>query len=251
MKSATILSLSELTIKFYTSVGGAFSKTRQAPWTGWQNILITILPELNKLSKINILDVGCGNGRFCTFIHKSIGNSFYYTGIDSNDQLLQQTKAVLDKSNTSGKTIKLNIIESLLANNLSDTTKATAYTIVSCFGVFHHVPSQELRIKLLQFLEQSTVRNGFVIISLWQFAKLERYANKFLDPQKFGIDAAQLEVGDYLLGWDTVNVARYCHSFSQIDIAELIAATNLQLIQQFTADGKEGRSNIYLVFQKN
>ncbi len=252
MHSETITKLRTLTDDFYTKVSSSFSQTRQAPWPGWKEFAQRYAAELTKIKDLTVLDVGCGNGRFCTFIYESITQNFAYFGIDSNDALLQQTKVVLQEKNVSGEVVAVNLITELLADTFAQKLNQRNYTLLSCFGVFHHIPTQELRIRLLQSLTTLLSQEGCLIISLWRFAEFERYAQKTVDPARFGIEAAELEPGDYLLGWDTEPVARYCHSFSTTDIKELIdAVPELKLVAQYTADGKEGSANTYLVFQKN
>lgn len=67
----------------------------------------------------------------------------------------------------------------------------------------------------------------------------------------FAIDFTQFEAGDYLLGWQNDTAAfRYCHSFSDEEIETLILSVGdrAHLIDRFTADGKAGNLNEYLVF---
>ena len=58
---------------------------------------------------------------------------------------------------------------------------------------------------------------------------------------------------DYLLGWqDTRSSFRYCHSFSEDDVDRLAerAIGQARLLARYRADGKNGRSNEYLVFRR-
>jgi hypothetical protein len=65
-----------------------------------------------------------------------------------------------------------------------------------------------------------------------------------------GLDAAQLERGDYLLSWqDRQDVFRYCHSFTQAEVAALAdeAGLGARIADAFEADGRTGNLNAYLV----
>jgi hypothetical protein len=58
--------------------------------------------------------------------------------------------------------------------------------------------------------------------------------------------------GDYLLGWQgRTDVARYCHSFLEDEIDELVlhASQATQEVARFSADGKSGELNRYSVLR--
>jgi tRNA (uracil-5-)-methyltransferase TRM9 len=250
METAIIKKLDNLTQAFYKQTAKAFSQTRQSPWPGWERALEIIKPHLPS-GTITVLDLACGNGRFYTFLSKSIPNSLDYTGIDGNYELLQEINTLTLVGKSTKTTMQRNIISELLANNFLNTIYREEYNLVGCFGLFHHIPSQDLRISLIKDMTASLKNDGIMIISFWQFAEFERLKNKQLDSNNFGISPDQLEPGDYLLGWDTnTEIARYCHSFTSEEIAELAEASQLKILSQFEADGKEGRVNSYLVLQK-
>ncbi len=252
MHTQTILALNKLNEQFYRQVGKSFSQTRQAPWQGWIQLIEQFGTQWKTTNDLKILDVGAGNGRFCTFMYESVGNNFTYLGLDADALLLQHAKAVIEKLSVSGSVSQFDFIQALLSETPAKLLPTDSFTIVSCFGVFHHLPSQQLRRKALQELAKLVAEKGFLLISLWRFAEFKRYTEKSIRPDVFKIDSTQLEQGDYLLGWDTAPVARYCHSFSQEDIDDLKQATQtLQVVAQFNADSKEGSANTYLVFQKN
>lgn len=251
MKVNTIQTLINLTNNFYNTVGSDFSKTRQSPWHGWETILEKIGTELLTKKKLTVLDIGCGNGRFCTFLSKSIDNTFNYTGIDSNEVLLQDAKTALQSNKVSGRLLKIDLIKALVDESFDFQVNTSKYDVVSCFGVLHHVPSTKLRLKLISKLSELVTKGGYLVLSLWQFAELRRYQLKLLAPTKFGIKANDLEASDYLLGWgDRRDVARYCHSFTETEITNIIKNSKLHLVDRFAADGKEGSANAYLVLQK-
>ena len=93
------------------------------------------------------------------------------------------------------KVKEVDIIESLLNDNLN----LKPYDVAVCFGVMHHIPTQELREKLLKELSKSKI----AIVSFWQFEKDERIFNKakkttLLAKEKLGLQ--NLEENDYFLG---------------------------------------------------
>lgn len=62
-----------------------------------------------------------------------------------------------------------------------------------------------------------------------------------------------LEAGDYLLGWKNLpGQYRYCHHFSDEEIERIIAklVPHANAIASFTADGKTGSLNRYVIFER-
>jgi 2-polyprenyl-3-methyl-5-hydroxy-6-metoxy-1,4-benzoquinol methylase len=248
MDSATQKKLYDITQDFYTKIADDFSQTRQAPWKGWTQLLTELRFPEEKQKDLRVLDVGCGNGRFALFL-KNNSISFKYTGVDSNENLLSHAKVSLDEQGIPAQLIHQDIFFSAFSSQFT-VEHECAFNIVSCFGVLHHLPGSENRQRFIQDLTNLVETGGYLLISLWQFAKLERYQQKTIDPSTVGIMPNELEAGDYLLGWDATNAVRYCHSFSEEEITELIESSGMKLVTRFYADGKEGNANTYLVLQK-
>lgn len=134
-----------------------------------------------------------------------------------------------------------------------------------CFGFMHHVPLPEWQQALMRHLVAMTKSRGFVAISFWRFmdnAKLAEKACKttsqgLVDLKgRLGISAEDLNEGDYLLGWRNTpgnqpGAYRYCHSFSDGEIAALIDSVSAQAdcVARFRADGADKRLNDYVVLR--
>lgn len=108
----------------------------------------------------------------------------------------------------------------------------------------HHIPTAELRIKLLKELTKSKV----AIVSFWQFEKDTRIFNKAQETTKLAQDKLgfqNLEAGDYFLGWkDRDDVFRFCHNFTNDEVDAI--ASKFNVIDSFTAD----KLNKYIVLSK-
>ena len=78
MDHKTVQSLNEINAQFYASIGKYFDETRQQYWQGWDQVLDHTFPTPRPLS---VLDIGCGNGRFSSFLANK-GYEIAYTGID-------------------------------------------------------------------------------------------------------------------------------------------------------------------------
>ena len=209
--------INSTTSEFYKTVSESFSNTRQHEWEGWEKCL-EYFKDGDK-----VLDLGCGNRRFTKFLEKNNLD----VEVDNYDNFAWDDEVK-----------QVDIIDSLLKDNLN----LDSYDVAVCFGVMHHIPTTELREKLLKELTKSKV----AIVSFWQFEKDERIFNKAkkttkLVQEKLGLK--NLEAGDYFLGWqDRSDVFRFCHNFSEKETHNY--KNKFSVIDSFNAD----KSNKYLVF---
>ncbi len=57
---------------------------------------------------------------------------------------------------------------------------------------------------------------------------------------------SEVDKGDYLLDWRSGgNGLRYVHHFDQKELDELARASNFQIVDMFSSDGKEGNLGLY------
>ena len=220
----------------------------------------------------NIRDIGCGNKRFMRFVQEKLPKQFEamsiippadalfmnFENIDSCIELMLAVSCSSDVNENQDTSVRQDIIESLI-NGVPIGRPDEFKAHLSCsFGVFHHIPTMELRKKFLYEIAQGCEKNGVIAISLWQFMNDERLARKAMDftfraAQMLDIAPENLDQGDYFLGWkDSDTAVRYCHHFSHEDINELsdyAKSIGLDIIGSFEADGKSGRLNRYLIFQ--
>lgn len=240
--------LNQLNTDFYKTTATDFDDSRQYFWQGWDKIP----PLLDSFQDIRVADIGCGNGRFGQFlIEKCSQIKISYTGIDSNKKLLE-----FAQKNLQGKIPALHlhnhdVVQSMLNNNdfLSDQT----FQLITSFGVFHHIPSFELRLKLLKYLLSKLDKKGILIISLWQFMEFKRFQKKVLKNDiNLNFRLIDLEPNDFILDWQRGEQAlRYCHYISEDEQEKLIENSGSNLLKQFRSDGKEGNVNQYLVLTNN
>lgn len=239
MKQAIIDTLLSLNKQFYETVEFEFDGTRKKPWDGWYKLL----PQVWQLSTAStILDLGCGNGRFGEFLLHYMDMATYI-GIDQNETLLKIAKNKIP----SGQFFALDITD----NQSLKSVEAKA-DIISLIAVLHHIPSFHSRATLLKTCSQKLRKGGLIIFTAWQFLSIEQLKNRVVD---WGvvqeIDQGDLETHDYLIDWQRGQHAlRYCHLITAKEIEELTGPLQLTKVAQFFADGKDGKSNIYVVLQK-
>lgn len=248
MDAQTIHILNQLTTDFYARCTDSFSATRERPWDGWKRLLDVLAPTLARPCA-SVLDIGCGNLRFEEFLSERSSANLSFWCVDNCPQLLPSSANVRFQ--------ELDIVSNLEENTLVERLNAPASDIVCSLGLFHHVPSEALRLRLLDTMLDKASHGGLVIVSLWQFEKDARLFEKARATTRAALEAhpsLQLEEHDWLLGWQHDDRAlRYCHSFSDEEIEGLVehAKARARLVDSFLADGKSGELNRYLVFEKS
>jgi hypothetical protein len=98
---------------------------------------------------------------------------------------------------------------------------------------------------------------GILAISIWQFARFERFRKKVIPWADFAkqtgisVEPSELEPGDTILSWGAGRAAyRYCHFMSAEEASELVDSLPLDLHETFTADGATGNLNQYYLMRK-
>jgi SAM-dependent methyltransferase len=228
-----VAALINLTNDFYNKIGLEFDKTRQTPWKGWDIIIDKILADDGATRGFSVLDIGCGNGRFLDYLEtRSNFKLKSYLGVDSNEFLLTKTKG-----------------EFLKGDFISDVDSIPGkFDIVCAFGLTHHVPSTELRMKWFKEVSEKVNDNGYFVFSNWRIDLLDDFKAKVL---KSDLD---LEENDYILGWNDSDAKRYVHIYKEAemkDIADLLSQKGFEKFCAFFADGRNDKLNEYYVFKKS
>ena len=215
--------LMQLTADFYRFHADSFDESRTGAWHSWEAVLAEIEPFTD------ILDLGCGNGRFAAFLDEHAAG-FRYSCIDAERSFIAAARA----------RYPAHTFDVGQLTDIDDT-----YDAIVSFGVFHHVPGFAQRAELLQQLAKALRNNGRLALSLWQPRLLDNFDKKAA-PQK--IDG--LEPDDHLLGWkgDFEHV-RYCHHFDDDEIHRLIESSPLRLVRQFQGTTND-KTNRYVILEK-
>lgn len=248
MDANTIHILNQLTTDFYARCASSFSATRSHAWTGWERIGRHI-ECLRGDTPVRLLDMGCGNLRFERFLEGQRIAPCEIWAVDDCPELAADQLDVHFQ--------ELDIISSLCRNMLLEDLEAPDCDLVCAFGLFHHVPDETLRTRLLETLIDKTKPNGCIAISLWQFEKDERMREKARIATAKALElhpSIGLDEHDWLLDWQRQeDVFRYCHSFTEEEADELArsVADKAELVDRFHADGKSDELNLYLVFRES
>lgn len=167
--------------KVYNAIAGHFSNTRTLLWDD-----ILSLKSFAKAGD-HILDLGCGNGRLYQMFAdlstcpEDSGTEFCridYTGLDQSDGLLGKAKEKFPEANF----VVGNMAEPLPFENHQ-------FDLIYCIAAFHHLPTEEIRIAVLQEMKRILKPGGKVIMTNWNAES--NWAKK------------KVETGDWRLGEDS------------------------------------------------
>lgn len=293
MNEELALKLCDLNNRFYSSQARSFSDTRHARWVGWERCLKEAL-SIGDRASLTVLDVACGNLRFEEFLVRRLQDvSLRVVAFDVCDDLVpeecagekirkHQTEIVpqlassgyvgvdyvhcdVMKALSGSSSDRKSILDAPYLLGAIEKEKDRGYADLGVtFGFMHHVPLQEWRIELLNYLIDGVKSGGFVCVSLWRFMDSSSLAKKAQNSHKQALeffcnqgvmdqnDIEELDEGDYFVGWrNTPGVFRYCHSFSdeQIDDLLLRAEERVDCVARFRADGRTNDLNEYLVLR--
>lgn len=226
------MDLNKLNRQFYLKTQVYFNTSRQSPWPGWQKLLPYLRGDSSQVLKV--LDLGCGNGRFGKFLteHKTID----YTGIDNNQYLLDRCRKALPQA----KLIKQDILKPWAIKEKFD--------LIVLFGVLHHIPGFNNRLKILRWAKKLLLKNGCLIFSLWQLDKTRRLTRKIVPWPAF---LKQLEPNDLIIDWKSGPTAyRFCHIVDEKELKRLLEKLKMIQKQNFFSDGEAGKGNRYLILRK-
>ena len=273
MKQESIEQLIALNNEFYMQSAPSFSATRHNSWPGWERLVDCIWEYFAGSSteatppmttgerkhagplQLAVLDLACGNMRFERYLEQKLPNfAFNFHTVDSC------TEFAWENVESPLTFTQFDLIQSLSAAKQSEAAEAlqgkTPCQLVVSFAFMHHIPSEKLRLRFLCQLLDAVAPGGLACVSLWRFAEEESMAAKAQDSTAEALRTLKsddLEPGDYLLGWQNKAQSwRYCHSFTNQEIENLIHCANAQaqLLDRYESDGRNGRMNCYLIFQK-
>ncbi|MEI6728814.1 MAG: class I SAM-dependent methyltransferase [bacterium] len=263
MNSQTANKLNQINQNFYQKIAAEFDSSRHYHWPGWEVLWDKIskekLPSIkaeSNAAELKILDLGCGNARFYDFVEQKLPDkNFKYYGLDFSSSLLEIAKNNHSQAN-------FHILEAdIFDDNWLSKINANQFDLIVLFGVMHHISSPEKRQQLFQSINNLLSNTGKFVYTTWQFLSSPRLASKVVDAttiegqsifNELSLKSKDLNQGDYILDWNKGQKAyRYGHIYTQEEIQDLTKNANLNILETFTADGKEGNVNQYYIAQKS
>ncbi len=226
MKEKTKIKLEDIVRNSYSQIAQEFSLSREKE----------IWPKLKEMADLvenntKVLDLGCGNGRLLKAFK---GREIDYLGCDQEKKLIN----IAQKNWPSNK---------FIVSSFNDILNEQ-FNYIFLIAVFHHIPSKERRLEVLNNLKMNLKNKGKIIISVWNLRKtrpklvLKTYfKHLFKEP---------LEFGDVLFPWRKNHgselITRYYHAFSKKELKKLAKKAGFKIEKI-----EEDKFNIWLVLSKN
>ncbi|MFZ4632082.1 MAG: class I SAM-dependent methyltransferase [Patescibacteria group bacterium] len=188
----------------------------------------------------NVLDVACGNGRLIEALKNKKIN---YLGVDNSFNLIELAKKNYpDYKFMIGDMLNLEKIE----NNEFD--------FIFCLAALQHIPSKDLRVKVLRDMAAKLNSNGKLIISnwnLWSHKKyrpllIKSYLLKLIGKNKLDFNDLVFPSKFYLASQNKREASdRYYHAHTKAELKKIANLANLKILEL-----KKDRYNLWLVLKK-
>jgi len=245
MKPDTAALLLALNLSFYQSFGPAFAKTRLRIQPGVRRVLDAWVPPAGRW-----LDLGCGSGALGVEWARS-GRQGLYLGIDSSAALLAEARRETQGLSTLG--LELRYEQGDLAGAWAPEG---LFDGALCFAALHHLPGDDLRLRVLRQVRALLPEGGLFIHSNWQFQHSPKLMARVQPWETIGLTDADVQEGDTLLDWRYAlpgqpeqTGLRYVHRFTPEELAHLAALTGFEVVETYESDGQGGRLGHYEVWR--
>jgi ubiquinone/menaquinone biosynthesis C-methylase UbiE len=198
----------EYVMDVYNQIASSFDNTRgKNYWATVSNFIQNI-----KDAQLNILDLGCGNGKYIPLFKPS--HKVY--ALDNSEELLKIVNQRYPHIQTSNSDVTNTGFES------------NSFDHVISVAVIHHLNTLERRIQMIQEIYRILKINGTGLISAWATTAL---TNKFISFNSFNsfnsLNNNSQSQSDYLVPWDN-QFNRFYHLFSSNEFEELIEKAGLE-----------------------
>ena len=199
---------------------------------------IRALGEYTK-SGDRVLDLGCANGRLFEVVKNK---NAIFLGVDVSEKLIGIAKEKYPEAKFQ------------VASGLNLPFSENHFDKVYSISVIHHIPSEELRLRYLKEANRVLKPGGLLILRVWDFWRRKEGVRLFL---KYAflklIGRSKLDFGDVFLPWKNsrggIAAQRYFHCFTKKELENLIRKAGFK-IKKIWREGKDPRTNIYLVVEK-
>jgi len=241
MDLKTCALLADLNRAFYATFAGDFARTRRG-WPPGFDLILSYLPP-----GANVLDLGCGNGRFLAFL-AARGWHGSYLGVDNDPQLLSFAQETARRSpGVEAALMEADLMDAVWMGSLAGRHPDR----IVCLAVLHHIPGRSNRERFVAGCAALLPPGGLLLLSTWQFLSADRLRARIVPWAIVGLGSGDVEPGDYLLAWGKGAAGhRYCASIDQRELCTLASEAGLTATEAFYADGKEGNLNLYGIFVK-
>lgn len=222
----------------YNSIAPHFSQTRSKLWEDFAYFT----PYLRDSQFV--LDLGCGNGRLLEMLKNK---DIRYIGIDNSKELLEEAR-----KKYANRDISITFKEGD-AMNLSGYEND--FDVIFFIAAFHHIPSAELRQKVMDNIASSLKPGGVLIMTNWNLFQ-KRYRpivvsymlSRLFSPSKSieGMVMKDLNVRDVFIPWKSGEKVynRYVHAYTLQELRDYVESSGLAIKELLYA--KRGKKATFL-----
>lgn len=235
MKEELVKKILKDTEDGYDLICEKFSQTRNRFWKG--------LGFISKFAKknSNVLDFGCGNGRLVEiFIDKDIK----YVGVDVSEGLIN-----LAKKNVAGLRKSRDIQFLKIEPEFKKLPfPSDFFDSIYSIAVFHHLPSDKLRLSVASELYRLVKKDGFLIITVWDLWQSRYWKNVFKNWKDRLFGKSELDVNDCYISFKDNSgqvFNRFHHAFTKHSLRKLFKKSGFEIVMCKKIDG-----NIVLIGKK-
>ena len=242
MREEAINLLTNLNRTFYDELAEAFAASRGVGEPGLEHVLAQMQPCAR------VLDLGCGQGRVVAMLPAGCE----YVGVDFSTEML----AIAERSANIETVESLSIKPCFITGDLLDpewpaSLPSGYYDWVILRAVLHHIPGMENRQAVVTRASRYLAPRGRLLIANWQFLEIERLRRRLLPWDVIGLQADDVESGDYLLDWQREGYGiRYVHLIDEDETISLATDAGLTIETLFRADGHNNNLTLYAVLRK-
>lgn len=196
----------------YDNFAHTFSESRKNhPWPE----LNCIIEDMKRQGFSNVLDIGCGNGRFLEEADKAELHIEHYLWIDSSTGMIAEARKLHREYH-----FEVAPMESL---SNCQTVKLSNYDAIIFLASFHHLESREERLTVLEDIKLFLKPGGRVYMTNWNLRDQSRYQKSHQGNGDYDI-----KIGEF---------SRYYHGFTVEELNELFDTTWWNVVENKIFEG--------------
>jgi len=222
----------------YNTMSGQFARVRVKAWEEMRFLFDDYVK-----GKERILDLGCGNGRFYEMLE---GKDIEYIGVDVSKELIDIAKNKFPGVDFRvGDAINLPFIDEY-------------FDKVYSIALLHHIPSKEIRLRVLAEAKRVLKKNGLLILTVWNLWEKKFTRDLIFQQTKAKVlGKSKLDFKDILMKWEGVDDC-YFHCFTERELKKLVKRAGFSIIKsgeilvgtKSKKTKKLPTSNLFVVAQK-
>lgn len=200
--------------KFYDANASKYHRTRQKHRADSQYIINEINNSESK--KVRILELGCGAGRFASYLNENCKKKFNYIWVDLSSKLLEHAKSDNPKMKFECSDMSIFVTK--------QDQESRDYIILT--ASFQHIPNYHERLFLMKNFYKMLNYNGKVIMLNWALS--DWFVNKYLKQVlqaliKSVITFWKKDKRDVMVPWKSGKTTyyRYYHLFGLKELKKL------------------------------